>query len=351
MNKKELRMEKLQQAGVDTSKYFTVKVNEDIPKGSTIKIICEPEVVYTDDEIRNDIINSGHIMVEGEFRRWVMAQYLKMINYRNGGYHGYLNNEVSYNYTITTTIKEIRTLYKLEKVNHCEFAKRSQFFTVERCKDILIDYAKKLTEYVKDEYGIRVIKNAHVGNNINFFNLNYFENIGEYSIIEKEGITYYEYERGKDASYPIRRTKILFMRDGEFNKNYYLNYFYGLFEAYCEILNCIRDIVNNDNLTYGRMNTLLPTCLIPLPKRTRKSNYWVESYKRNGVYYTLENMIKYHKIKFYEENDNDLENIDLLNYYTFNKEIETYKLHAKLLELLDKNNFSLRESIKENFDE
>ena len=41
--------------------------------------------------------------------------------------------------------------------------------------------------------------------------------------------------------------------------------------------------------------------------------------------------------------------MDLLNYYTFNKEIETYKLHAKLLELLDKNNFSLRESIKENF--
>lgn len=348
MNKKELRMEKLQQAGVDTSKYFTVKVNEDIPKGSTIKIICEPEVSYTDDEIRNDIINSGHIMVEGEFRRWVMAQYLKMINYENGGYHGYLNNEVSYTYTITTTIKEIRTLYKLEKVNHCEFTKRSQFFTVERCKDILIDYAKKLTEYVKDEYEIRVIKNVHEGNNINLLNLNYFENIGEYSIIGEKNITYYEREQG--ISYPIRRTKILFMRDGEFNKNYYVDYFYELFEAYCEILKYIRKIVNSDNLTYGRMNTLLPTCLIPLPKRTRKSNYWVESYKRNGVYYTLENMIKYHKIKFYEENDNDLENIDLLNYYTFNKEIETYKLHAKLLELLDKNNFSLRESIKENFD-
>lgn len=347
MNKQELRMEKLQQAGVDTTKYFTVKVNEDIPKGSTIKIICEPEVVYTDDEIRNEILNSGYIKVENEFRRWVMAQYLKMINYVNGGYHGYLNNEVSYTYTITTTIKEIRTLYKLEKVNYREFAKRSQFFTVERCKDILIDYAKKLTEYVKSVYGIRVVKNAYEGNNTNLFNLNYFENVGEYSIMEKEGITYYENE--SHTSYPIRRTKILFMRDGEFNKNYYADYFYELFESYCEILNCIRKIVDSDNLTYGRMNTLLPTCLIPLPKGTKKSNDWVESYKRNGVYYTLENMIKYHKIKFYEENDNDLEDIDLLNYYTFNKEIETYKLHAKLLELLDKNNFSLRESIKENF--
>ena len=347
MNKREERMLQLEKAGVDTSKYFTVKVNEDIPKGSTIKIICEPEVVYTDDEIRNEILNSGYIKVENEFRRWVMAQYLKMINYVNGGYHGYLNNEVSYTYTITTTIKEIRTLYKLEKVNYREFAKRSQFFTVERCKDILIDYAKKLTEYVKNIYGIRVITNVYGCNNTNLFNLNYFENVGGYTIMEKEGVTYYEKEN--DTSYPIRRTKILFMRDGEFNKNYYADYFYELFESYCEILNCIRKIVDSDNLTYGRINNLLPTCLIPLPKGTKKSNDWVESYKRNGVHYTLENMIKYHKIKFYEENDNGLEDIDLLNYYTFNKEIETYKLHAKLLELLDKNNFSLRESIKENF--
>ena len=39
MNKQELRMEKLQQAGVDTTKYFTVKVNEDIAKGSKTTII------------------------------------------------------------------------------------------------------------------------------------------------------------------------------------------------------------------------------------------------------------------------------------------------------------------------
>ena len=37
MNKREERMLQLEKAGVDTSKYFTVKVNEDIPKGSTIK--------------------------------------------------------------------------------------------------------------------------------------------------------------------------------------------------------------------------------------------------------------------------------------------------------------------------
>ena len=40
--------------------------------------------------------------------------------------------------------------------------------------------------------------------------------------------------------------------------------------------------------------------------------------------------------------------MELLDWFTFKEEIETYKLHGKLIELLEKNNFNLSESIRKN---
>ena len=66
LNKKE-RMEKLNNAGVNTGKYFTLDVSESIPAGAKIHIVVDkdgnfvPEVVKENDPIFNTIIEDGYV--------------------------------------------------------------------------------------------------------------------------------------------------------------------------------------------------------------------------------------------------------------------------------------------------
>ena len=82
-------------------------------------------------------------------------------------------------------------------------------------------------------------------------------------------------------------------------------------------------------------------------KGISKSKEWVEGYKRAGVYYTLQNMIENHGIKFTHD-DYSIDGMKLLNHLVFERRLETYKLHGMLQEILAKNNFNLHESIIRN---
>ena len=87
MNKNE-RMEKLNLAGVNTSKYFTV----DLDNGTKIHLIIDengqPVVVNNKvDEIAEQIIADGYVRNTKLHRRFVMAQMFHMLNYES--YDGY----------------------------------------------------------------------------------------------------------------------------------------------------------------------------------------------------------------------------------------------------------------------
>lgn len=337
--KRNERVEQLKNAGVDTTKYFEFKVNEDIPKGSTLRIVVE------DDDIKNQILNDGHIKVDGLYRRWVMAQYLKMTNYEKGGYHGYLNNELDYDYTMITTLNEIRVLYNLEKKKSPEFEKRKQFFSISRIKSILKDYAYELCDFIKDVYDTKILEYDKVDRyELSLSGLEY-QIIGTYYFIESKDNM--EYKRKYNDSLPIPCGKIVNVVDGKIY-NQVIKTYDDLYANLCYLIKTIEKIVLDDNITYGRINNLLNGWFISLPKTKEKSKNWVEAFKRNGVYYTLQNMIQYHNIKFID-NEYIISGMELLDWFTFEEEIETYKLHGKLIELLEKNNFNLSESIRKNF--
>ena len=92
LNKNE-RMEKLNNAGVNTSKYFTV----DLDNGTTIHLIIDengnPKVVDNkeNDPILEEIITDGYVRNTKLYRRFVMAQMFQMLNYvsYDGHYRGY----------------------------------------------------------------------------------------------------------------------------------------------------------------------------------------------------------------------------------------------------------------------
>ena len=108
MNRNE-RMNKLNEAGINTNKYFTLNVNENIPAGAKIHIVVDdngnyvPQIVK-EDAIAEQIIEDGYVRNTKLHRRFVMAQMFHALNYvsyngRESGYNACLKNMYSYQYS------------------------------------------------------------------------------------------------------------------------------------------------------------------------------------------------------------------------------------------------------------
>ena len=140
------RMEKLNQAGINTSKYFTVNLDN----GTKIHLIInengQPVVVDNKaDEIAKQIITDGYVRNTKLHRRFVMAQMFHMLNYvsydkKESGFNACLKKYYGYHYTLTMMLDEVKVLYKLEQRDKESFDERSHFFTKAVVIAVLEDY-------------------------------------------------------------------------------------------------------------------------------------------------------------------------------------------------------------------
>ena len=269
LNKKE-RMEKLQNAGVNTNKYFTLDVNEAIPAGAKIHIVVDkdgnyvPEVVKenkdmkpteglrkfldeTYEEMFHNIIKDGYVRNTRLHRRFVMAQMFHMLNYvsYDGRYKGYnecIKRMYGYEYTLTMMTEEIRVLSKLEGRDDESFTERSHFFTKEVVMAVLEDYFDKLKVYAE----------ALPDRNC-------------------KGI-------------PYKRIKGKNIFNADLDKKLYApvrNYIFRIRYAknYTEIHRALEAFMKNH---------------VKLAFDTPKSKVWVDAYKGEGAFYTLKNLIMFH---------------------------------------------------------
>ena len=152
LNKME-RMNKLNAAGIDTRKYFTV----DLDNGTKIQLIIDENgnvAKVDDDPIATEIIEDGYVRNSKLHRRFVMAQMFHMLNYvsYDGKYRGYndcLKRAYGYEYTLKMMTEEIRVLSKLEVRDAESFAERSHFFNKAVVIAVLEDYLEKLKAYAE----------------------------------------------------------------------------------------------------------------------------------------------------------------------------------------------------------
>lgn len=269
LTKKE-RMEKLQNAGVNTNKYFTLDVNEAIPAGAKIHIVVDkdgnyvPEVVKeendmkpteglrkfldeTYDKIFNNIIEDGYVRNTKLHRRFVMAKMFQMLNYvsydgRYKGYNDCIKKMYGYEYTLTMMTEEVRVLSKLEVRDKESFTERSHFFTKEVVIKVLEDYLEKFKTYV---------------------------------------ITLPD---RNCKGLPYKRVKGKNIFNADLDKKLYApvrNYIFKIKYAknYTEIYRVLEAFMKNH---------------IKLAFDTPKSKEWIDAYKGNGAFYTLKNLIMFH---------------------------------------------------------
>lgn len=247
------RMEALNNAGVDTSKYFTVNLPEEIKPGATISLVInengQPVVVNEkkNDPIANEIIECGYVRNTRLHRRFVCAMMFQMLNYvsydgTGSGYNAYLRKMYDYKYTFNMMLEELRVLSKLEERDKESFEERSHFFTKDVVVYVLNDYMEKLEDYI-DQLPTKKCK----------------------------GIPY-KHVKGMD----------IFVAD--LNK-----------KIYKPLRDCIFAIkyARNYSQRYRLLNNFMLK-MIKLPSDTPKSKAWIDAYKGEGAYYTMKNLLMFH---------------------------------------------------------
>ena len=232
------------------------------------------------------------------FRRWVAAQTFRMIYERSynvtarsweTGWDNYLRNCYDYKYQFSMMLEEFRVLNKLSVKDEDEFYERAHFFNgdvaVATCKHYMVQFDKYVKEHTKDSK----VK------------------LAQYGTVDMD-----EYK------------KIV-------NK-----------------LNSIIDDLKTAN-TYAELYTYLKKFMKKmnkLPFETPKCPEWKNTFKGNGAYYTLKNLILFHGCTLrYHNKSESLE--------TLKRCLETYRgeywrFHYMLLDVIEYNHFNLKESINRN---
>lgn len=260
MNKKE-RMEKLNNAGVDTGKYFSIDIPQGLKPGAKIQLIINDKgrpMVICDDHDRNtvlgndpiieQIITDGYVRNTKLHRRFVMAQMFQMLNYKSydGMYEGYtdcLHKQYGYQYTFDMMLEEIRVLSRLESRDRESFEERRHFFTRDVVIDVVDDYMDKLKKYV-DKLPTKKCKGT------------------PYKRVK--GIDIFIDDLEKKLYRPLRNSGVHKL---QFATNY------------TEMYKYLRDFMSK---------------MIKLPYETPKSKAWIDAFKGEGAYYTLKNLFMYH---------------------------------------------------------
>lgn len=310
MNKRNERMEKMVNAGIETGKYFTFELPEGLEPGTKLHVVIDesgaPQVkpVMETDPVYKDIIEDGYVRNTKLHRRWVMAQMFRMLNYKSWdktrvGYNEALKN-YGYDYTFKMMLEEVKVLSKLEARDFESFRERSHFFT----KDVVVAVCKDYLEKLKKHVDKLTTKNC------------------------------------KGVPYKTVKGEHIFVED--LNKKLYWPLQYK-----------INDVVRAENYTemYRALQRFMKD-MVKLPWTTPKSKEWIDAYKGEGAFYTCKNLIMFHNCKvqadsmvrpFYTRD----ESMNILNVKLNEYKGEGWRMFAFMKKLIADNNFDFNARMKE----
>ena len=298
MNKNE-RMEKLNAMGINTSKYFTVNLDN----GTQIHLIIDENgnPIKVNDTIANDIIEDGYVRNTKLHRRFVMAQMFQALNYiswdrKRTGYNEWLKG-FGIKYQFDMMLEEIRVLSKLEVRDKETFLERSSFFT----KYVIIATMEDYIEKLQSSINIQRTYNC-------------------------KGVPYKKVQ-GRDVFVADLDKKVYAPMRHDVRKVYAAR-------NYNEIYKAVSDFQNK---------------MIKLPWTTPKSKAWIDAYKGEGAFYTLKNLVMFHNCGI-EVNGRMIYGaaaVSVLNEKLDEYQGEGWRMFALMKKVIKDNNFDFRARMQE----
>ena len=302
LNKNE-RMEKLNERGIDTGKYFTV----DLENGAKVHIVVDENGNPTkvNDPICEQIIEDGYVKNTKLHRRFVMAQMFEGLNYNcrwsgESGYTAWLKRHgLCYAFNMMT--EEARVLSLLEKRDKETFLERSSFFTKDVIAETIEDYIEKLIKH-----------------------------------IEKQN-TY------KCKGVPYKKIKGRNIFESDLHKKIYA----PMFRDAKEIRrSCSYDEIYNVLIKFKRK-------MISLPWDTPQGKAWIDAYKGEGAYYTLKNLVMFHNCAIIIDKftvRTGISAVKYLNEKLVEYQGEGWRMFGLMKKVIEDNNFDFYKRMSEIYD-
>lgn len=321
MNKQiENRKDALKAANINMNQFFSITFNEGLKPGTKLTVsLTDPdsgEVIEQDlssdlnklyNDVSDKITNNGYVNNSKLFRRWVMAQMFRMMEYDNyktgkSGFTACLNEQFPYDYQFTMMYDELKVLDKLYRTDKEEFGKRSVFFN----KDVVVatcnDYVDKLLKYIDS------VKVLHCQGK-------------PYKRLFCQNI-YIEDIKKKLVSPVISFVKRL--KYGDYKKSF--------------------PVFFNDYKCFMQYHK-------KLPKDTPKCAAWKDAYKGAGSYYTLLNLVRFHGCGIYHDEYKFTLRGESACKYIEEKRMEYqdeyWRMFALLKKVINDNNFNFHNRMKE----
>ena len=244
MNKNE-RMNKLNNASINTGKYFNIELPNGLKAGSTISVQInengEPVIV---DKIATQIIEDGYVRNTKLHRRFVMAQMFQMLGYESwdrteSGFDAALRR-YGYDYQFKMMLEEVKVLSKLEVRDYDTFKERAIFFTREVVTKTCEDYVEKLKAHIET---LKICKGV------------------PYKKVRGMNIFCEDLDKKIYMPFHVQISKMRTARN------------------YTELYKILSD--------FNRK-------MIKISYNTPKCRAWIDAYKGEGAYYTLKNLIMFH---------------------------------------------------------
>lgn len=296
-------MNKLNAMGVNTSKYFTV----DLDNGTKIHLIIDENgnPIKINDTVAQEIIESGYVKNTRLHRRWVMAQMFQALNYksydgRREGYNEWLKMR-SLKYSFDMMLEEIRVVGKLEDRDKDTFIERSHFFTKDVIKKTMEDYVVELKTYIDK------LPNKNC-----------------------KGVPYKRI-KSRDVFVEDLQKKIYSPFEREIDRLKYAS-------NYNEMYRIVKSFMNQ---------------MIDLPYDTPKSKAWIDAYKGEGAFYTLKNLVMFHNcgITVDRRMVYGAAAVSVLNSRLREYQGEGWRMFALMKKVIADNNFSFADRMREIYND
>jgi len=246
----EKRGEALREAGIDTSKYFSI----DLPTGGQQMMKMNEDGVAvpvgSDDPIIQAIVGKGTVPNRNLFRRWIMSQVFHGLQYKYGGFTTWLKYH-RYKYQWDMIVEEMRVQSKLAGRDGENYIARNRWFNKELCIKMAEDYIRQMRDDAKSRPQHKCKGVPYV----RFSNANVFLTDIEKKIVEPIQRLYYRIRGANDAH---------------------------------ELYIAVRDF--NLNMHSGNGHY-------------RQCREWVDAYKGMGAYATMQNLLRFHNCTFPKNNE------------------------------------------------
>jgi len=237
----------------------------------------------------------GYIYNPYMVRRWIQAQFTKLMQDFNGNVDKGIRLRYGYMYTIQFTLQEIKKLALLERKDRIAFTERQHLFTLDICKLVFSDYYHDCISYIDEK--IRENKAQ-----VNIKGRGVFE-----KAISKEVVV--------DHKVAIEYT------DSE-----------GIAKLRNELTDFRERVIRAK--TYDELGFIVSKFkLIQLKRNTMKSKAFVEGFKKSGAYYTLKNLIMFDNYGITTDNITGRQAIDLLR-HEIEANTQAYIIYAVLKQSL-----------------